>query len=225
MRPADGAGRAAVSAGSGPRAERAAGRRHRRRWFVRLVLAAVALVVVYGIVTFVQVVNTSRVDDRQPSDAVVVLGAAQYNGKPSPVLRERLDHALGLYRDGVAPRIVLTGGKRAGDRFTEAYAGYRYLTERGVPSKDLVAVTDGSSTWDSLRAAERVLRKKGVQRVTLVSDSYHSRRVLGIADEVGLDATVSPSGASPTVPELLRETGLVALGQVLGYGRLLRLSG
>lgn len=183
------------------------------------------MVAVYLVITFVQVVSTSRVDDRDPSDAVVVLGAAQYNGKPSPVLRERLDHALRLYRDGVAPRIVLTGGKRAGDKFTEAYAGYRYLTERGVPSKDVLAVTDGSSTWDSLRAAERVLHKLGAQRVTLVSDSYHSRRVLGIADEVGLDATVSPSGAAPTVPELLRETGLVAVGQVIGYGRLLRLSG
>ncbi len=153
-----------------------------------------------------------------------MLGAAQYDGTPSPVLRQRLDHALDLYRDGVAGRIVLTGGKQAGDRFTEAYAGYRYLTGRGVPGDDLLVVTDGSSTWDSLRAAERVLRREGLDRVTLVSDSYHSRRLLGVADEVGLDAGVSPSGAAPTVPELLRETGLVALGQVIGYGRMLRLS-
>jgi len=225
VRPADDAGEVAVSARSRSRSERGGGRRSRRWWLLRLVLVVVALAVVYLVVTFVQVVSTSRVDDRGPSDAVVVLGAAQYNGKPSPVLRERLDHALALYHDGVAPQIVLTGGKQAGDRFTEAYAGYRYLTEHGVPAKDLLAVTDGSSTWDSLRAAERVLHKNGVQRVTLVSDSYHSRRVLGIADEVGLDATVSPSGASPTIPELLRETGLVAVGQVLGYGRLLRLAG
>lgn len=203
---------------------RARARAHRRRWIVRLVLAAVLALVGYLVLTFVQVVSASRDDDRVRSDAIVVLGAAQYDGTPSPVLRQRLDHALDLYRDGVAGRIVLTGGKQAGDRFTEAYAGYRYLTGRGVPGDDLLVVTDGSSTWDSLRAAERVLRREGLDRVTLVSDSYHSRRLLGVAGEVGLDAGVSPSGAAPTVPELLRETGLVALGQVIGYGRMLRLS-
>lgn len=204
---------------------RARARAHRRRWIGRLVLAAVLALVGYLVLTFVQVLSASREDDRVRSDAIVVLGAAQYDGTPSPVLRQRLDHALDLYRDGVAGRIVLTGGKQAGDRFTEAYAGYRYLTGRGVPGDDLLVVTDGSSTWDSLRAAERVLRREGLDRVTLVSDSYHSRRLLGVADEVGLDAGVSPSGAAPTVPELLRETGLVALGQVIGYGRMLRLSG
>lgn len=204
---------------------RARARAHRRRWIGRLVLAAVLALVSYLVLTFVQVLSASRDDDRVRSDAIVVLGAAQYDGTPSPVLRQRLDHALDLYRDGVAGRIVLTGGKQAGDRFTEAYAGYRYLTGRGVPGDDLLVVTDGSSTWDSLRAAERVLRREGLDRVTLVSDSYHSRRLLGVADEVGLDAGVSPSGAAPTVPELLRETGLVALGQVIGYGRMLRLSG
>lgn len=188
-------------------------------------LAAVLALVGYLVLTFVQVLSASRDDDRVRSDAIVVLGAAQYDGTPSPVLRQRLDHALDLYRDGVAGRIVLTGGKQAGDRFTEAYAGYRYLTGRGVPGDDLLVVTDGSSTWDSLRAAERVLHREGLDRVTLVSDSYHSRRLLGVAGEVGLDAGVSPSGAAPTVPELLRETGLVALGQVIGYGRMLRLSG
>jgi len=204
---------------------RARARAHRRRWIGRLVLAAVLALVGYLVLTFVQFLSASRADDRVRSDAIVVLGAAQYDGTPSPVLRQRLDHALDLYRDGVAGRIVLTGGKQAGDRFTEAYAGYRYLTGRGVPGDDLLVVTDGSSTWDSLRAAERVLRREGLDRVTLVSDSYHSRRLLGVADEVGLDAGVSPSGAAPTVPELLRETGLVALGQVIGYGRMLRLSG
>lgn len=204
---------------------RARARAHRRRWIGRFVLAAVLVLVGYLVLTFVQVLSASRDDDRVRSDAIVVLGAAQYDGTPSPVLRQRLDHALDLYRDGVAGRIVLTGGKQAGDRFTEAYAGYRYLTGRGVPGDDLLVVTDGSSTWDSLRAAERVLRREGLDRVTLVSDSYHSRRLLGVAGEVGLDAGVSPSGAAPTVPELLRETGLVALGQVIGYGRMLRLSG
>ena len=214
MTSADGAGAAGSS-----------GRTPRRRWILRLALAAVALLVLYVAVTFVQVVLASRADDRVPTDAIVVLGAAQYDGTPSPVLKERLDHALQLYEDGVAPRIVLTGGKQAGDRFTEAYAGYRYLVEQGVPADDLLVVTDGSSTWDSLRAAERVLRAEGVERATLVSDSYHSARLKGIAGEVGIDASVSPTGAAPTLGELVRETGLVAVGRVIGYGRLLRLQG
>lgn len=192
---------------------------------LRIALAALVVLVLYLVATFVQVVAASRQDDVSRSDAIVVMGAAQYNGTPSPVLQERLDHALELYRDGVAPRIVLTGGKQAGDRFTEAYAGYRYLTQKGVPTEDLVVVTDGNSSWDSLRAAERVLAREDADRVTLVSDSYHSARLKGIAGELGMDAAVSPTGAAPTVPELLRETGLVAVGRVIGYGRLLRLSG
>ena len=197
----------------------------RRRWVLRVALAVVGLLVLYLVVTFVQVLAASREDDDGRTDAIVVMGAAQYNGTPSPVLEQRLDHALELYRDGVAPRIVLTGGKQAGDRFTEAYAGYRYLTSKGVPADDLLVVTDGNSSWDSLRAAERVLDTEGADRVTLVSDSYHSARLKGIAGELGMDAAVSPTGAAPTAPELLRETGLVAVGRVLGYGRLLRLSG
>jgi vancomycin permeability regulator SanA len=192
---------------------------------LRIALVVVAVLALYLIATFVQVLAASREDDVSSSDAIVVMGAAQYNGTPSPVLQERLDHALDLYEDGVAPRIVLTGGKQAGDRFTEAYAGYRYLSRKGVPTDDLLVVTDGNSSWDSLRAAERVLDREDAARVTLVSDSYHSARLKGIAGELGMDAAVSPTGAAPSVPELLRETGLVAVGRVLGYGRLLRLSG
>ncbi|MBS1836634.1 MAG: YdcF family protein [Actinobacteria bacterium] len=200
-------------------------RRQRRRWVWRTGAFVLLALVLYVAVTFLQVVAAARAEDTDRSDAIVVLGAAQYDGRPSPVLRERLDHALALYRSGVASRIVLTGGKRAGDRFTEAYSGYRYLAGKGVPTSDLVVVTDGSSTWDSLRAAERVLRRAGAGRVTLVSNGYHALRLRGIAGEIGLDAGVSPTGGSATLPELLRETGLVAIGRVVGYGRLLRVSG
>lgn len=214
---------------SADRRRRRAGRRP--RWLARGALLVAAAILVYVAVTFIQVLLASRSDDggaltdATHSDAIVVLGAAQYDGRPSPVLRDRLDHGLALYRAGVAPRILLTGGKRAGDRFTEAYAGYRYLTGKGVPGEDLLVVTDGSSTWDSLRASERVLRRHGANRVTLVSDGYHALRLRGIAGEIGIDASVSSTGGSATLPELLRETGLVAVGRIIGYGRLLRLSG
>ncbi len=192
---------------------------------LRIALGAAALVVLYVGLTFLQVVLASRADDRSGSDAIVVLGAAQYDGTPSPVLQQRLDHALELYRDGVAPRVVLTGGKRSGDRFTEAYSGYRYLAGAGVPADDLLVVTDGSSTWDSLQAADRVLQREGLDRVTLVSDSYHSKRLQGIAGELGMEATVSPTGGEASFSELVRESGLVAIGRLIGYGRLMRLSG
>lgn len=209
-----------------PRAERRSRERpRRRRWVMRFAAACAAALVVYVAVTFVQVTVASRSDDRARSDAIVVLGAAQYDGRPSPVLRERLDHAYDLYHQGVAPRIVLTGGRQVGDRFTEAYSGFRYLRQRGVPADDLLVVTDGSSTWDSLRAAERVLRREHAERVTLVSDGYHSLRLAGIAGEVGLDARISPTGGSATPAELLRETGLVSIGRIVGYGRMLRLRG
>ena len=194
------------------------------RWGLRVIGLLGAVLALYLVVTFVQVLSASRSDDRATTDAIVVLGAAQYDGTPSPVLRQRLDHALALYQDGVAPKIMLTGAKQPGDRFTEAFAGYRYLAGKGVPEDDLMIVDDGNSTWDSLAAAKRVLVDLGAEQVTLVSDSYHSRRLEGVARELGLEAGVSPTGAAPTIQELLRETGLVAVGQVIGYGRLLRIA-
>lgn len=173
----------------------------------------------------VAVLRASGLDQRDKVGAIVVLGAAQYNGRPSPVLQARLDHAYELYREGVAPRIVLTGYKQPGDQYTEAFAGYRYLTQKGVPGTDLTIVDDGTSTWESLRATERVLRKQGVESVVLVSDPYHSRRLIDIADEVGLRATVSPTAAGSAWQKVARETALVSAGRVVTYRRLLRAKG
>jgi vancomycin permeability regulator SanA len=189
----------------------------------RIVLLFVAATVVYLGVTFVQVVGAARTDQRTPTDAVVVLGAAQYDGRPSPALQARLDHALELYRDGVAPVIVVTGANRPGDRFTEAYSGFRYLARAGVPHDDLLVVNDGERTWDSLLAARRVLETEGIGTVTLVSSPYHDRRLQGVAGELGMQANVSPTSGASSVTDLVRETGFVAVGQVVGYGRLLRL--
>lgn len=194
------------------------------RTAVRLVLLVVVVLVGYLAFTFVQVLLASRSDDTAKSDAIVVLGAAQYDGRPSPVLRGRLDHARELYRDGVAPRIVVTGSKQPGDRFTEAFAGFQYLRDQGVPESAITVVDDGASSWESLAAANRVLDRQGVSTVTLVSDGYHNLRLGGIASEIGMDAVESPSTEGGSVGELLRETGLVALGRIIGYGRMLRYS-
>ena len=199
------------------------GRRRRPlRW---VVLALLVAGVGWVALNAVAVLRASELDQRDKVGAIVVLGAAQYNGRPSPVLQARLDHAYQLYREGVAPRIVLTGYKQPGDQFTEAFAGYRYLTKKGVPGTDLTIVDDGTSTWESLRATERVLRKQGVESVVLVSDPYHSRRLIDIADEVGLSATVSPTAASSAWRKVARETALVSAGRVVTYRRLLRAKG
>jgi len=200
-------------------------RRALRRWAPRGLAALALLVAGYLSVTTLQVVRAAQRDEQVRADAIVVLGAAQYDGTPSPALRGRLDHALALYEQGLAPEIVLTGSKQPDDRFTEAFAGYRYLAQEGVSEDALRIVDDGSSTWESMAAAWRVLRAEGVGRVLLVSDRYHNRRLEGIAGELGMDVAVSSAGGSPSPGQVVGETGRVAVGQLIGYRRLFNLTG
>jgi len=207
----------------------------RRRWgrlIVRSLLAVIVLAMAYLTITFVQVYRASRHDGAASAapgafDAIIVLGAAQYDGRPSPVLQDRLDHALELYEAGLAPRIVLTGGRQAGDRFTEATAGYNYLRQQGVPDGDLLKEVDGHSSWESLAASARFLIEQDLTTVVLVTDGYHAYRVEAIAEDSGLDATVSPTDTRLTgtseLRQLTRETVAVAIGRIIGYDRLLRL--
>lgn len=204
-------------------------RNRRRSWPRRLLIGGLVVVVLgfaYVGFTFAQVVATSHRNDAPnaqaaKAQAIVVLGAAQYDGVPSPVLKARLDHALELYRWGIAPVIVVTGGRQPGDRFTEATAGYDFLREHGVPDSAIRKEVNGSTTWESLRATSTFLKEEGITEVILVSDGYHSQRVLDIAKEVGLDARVSPStemlsGATRLRAEL-RETVAVGIGRLTGF--------
>ena len=193
------------------------------RWGLRLALVAVAALVLYLLVTLVQVVLASTRDGTSSADAIVVLGAAQYDCDPSPVLEQRLDHALELYEGGVASTIVVTGGKRDGDRCTEAEAGADHLRAAGVPDGDLLLEVQGRNSWESLAAAARILRERDLTHVVLVTDGYHALRVRAIADELGLDPSVSPSRAGGSVGEYLREAGAVAVGRVVGFDRLVDL--
>lgn len=198
------------------------GRRRRVAVIVRrLALVVVGLGLVYAAATTVQVWWMSRSDDRRPAEAIVVLGAAQYNGRPSPVLEARLDHALELWREGVAPLVVVTGGNQPGDLFTEATAAAAYLGARGVPDSAVRREVQGTSSYESLAATARFLRAEGVDDVVLVSDGLHAARIDAIADELGLDATVSP--VPPTGTEwtrLARESAGVAVGRLIGFRRL-----
>ena len=195
------------------------------RVIVRLGLAVFLLLFAYLAVTFVQVWLASRRDEARPSQAIIVLGAAEYNGRPSPVLAARLDHAIQLYRKGIAPVIVVTGGRQPGDRYTEAGASADYLHQHAVPDAAILRETTGRTSWESLEAAARFLDQRHMQRVVLVSDPYHSERIEAIAHEVGLDAVTSPTRTSPikgasAFRRLLGETVRVAAGRLFGYARL-----
>jgi uncharacterized SAM-binding protein YcdF (DUF218 family) len=195
------------------------------RIVVRVGLAFVLLIFVYLSVTFVQVWMASRRDEARRSDAIIVLGAAEYDGRPSPVLAARLDHAILLYEKRIAPVIVVTGGKEPGDRFTEAGASADYLHKHAIPDRAILRETTGRTSWESLEAAARFLEHDGMKRVVLVSDPYHSARIKAIAHEVGLDAVTSPTRTSPikgmsAFKRLLGETVRVAAGRLFGYGRL-----
>ena len=186
---------------------------------------ALLVVVLYVGATFVEVWSASHTDGRRPSQAILVLGAAQYNGRPSPVLKARLDHALALYRAGLAPLVIVTGGRQAGDVTTEASASARYLIAQGVPDGAIRREVQGRDTYQSLRASKRFLVAEGVTQVLLVTDGYHAARVRATAREVGLSATTSPVvvGRAP-VDRLLAETGAVAVGRIISFRRLAQLT-
>ncbi|WP_195210565.1 YdcF family protein [Actinomarinicola tropica] len=193
------------------------------RWGRRLTILAVGLLalgLVYVAVTFVHVWSTARSDQAGPADAIVVLGAAQYDGEPSPVLRARLDHAAELYDAGHAPLVVVTGGKQEGDRVTQAAAGFTYLRRQGIPEDAILLEVDGTSTYSELAATARILEDRGLSRVLMVSDGYHSARLLAIADEVGLDGAVSPTDTGYGTGALLRETAALSVGRIVGFRRL-----
>jgi uncharacterized SAM-binding protein YcdF (DUF218 family) len=185
-----------------------------RRVAWRLLAAAVlaGCLVVTG--TALRVWQVARADDRPRSDAIVVLGSAQYNGRPSAILQARLDHALNLYRAGVAPRIVTVGGNRQGDRYTEAGAGEQYLLGKGVPASAVVAVGEGSDTLESVRAVAQVFHHEGWHTAVLVTDPWHELRTRRMASDAGIEAVGSPSRTGPVVQTretelryVVRETG------------------
>ena len=195
----------------------------RRRYVWRGLLLVGGLLVAYLVVTFVQVWMASRQDGDRAAEAIVVLGAAQYDCRPSPVLQQRLDHALGLYEGGTADTIVVTGGSQEGDRCTEATASANYLLAAGVPDANLLREVQGTNTWESLAASARILRNAGLTDVVLVTDGYHALRVQAIADELGLDASVSPTGGGGSVRDYVEETAAVAVGRIIGFRRLVDL--
>ena len=178
----------------------------RRRLLARLALT----VSVAYVAEFAWVYRVSRDDQRRAVDAIVVLGAAQYNGRPSPVLRARVDHALTLYRLRLAPRIVLTGGTHPGDNESEAQVGRRYLTDAGVPTDSLITLSEGQSTEASMTAVARWAAMTGARTILLVSDGFHLARLRIEAARWPIEAFTSPAPQSPINPGGRGEFGYLA---------------
>jgi uncharacterized SAM-binding protein YcdF (DUF218 family) len=181
---------------------------------VRLVLAVgLAATLVVGS-TVLRVWQVARQDSRPTSDAIVVLGSAQYDGRPSDVLRARLEHALALLRSGVAPRIVTVGGSRPGDRFTEAGSGRRWLLSQGVSGDQVIAVEEGDDTLQSMQALGAEFGEQGWHTAVLVTDPWHALRSERMAHDSGVAAVASPTRSGPAVRTrqtefryIVRETG------------------
>lgn len=160
-------------------------------WYATVALAATWLITLGAVIAW-----GSR-DRARPSDAIVVLGAAQYWGRPSPVLRARLDHAVGLWRRRMAPRLVLTGGVGVGDTTSEAAVSRKYVIGQGIPDTAILLETTGRTTQESLRSVAAILQSRSEERVILVSDPFHMLRLDILARRFGLVPYTSPTRTSP----------------------------
>ncbi len=196
----------------------------------RVLVIVVACAALYYLVNLVLVMSAARSDEARKVDAIVVLGAAQYDGRPSPQLAARLDHAVDLWNDGLAEHLMVTGGKMEGDRFTEAEASRRYLVDAGVPEAAILMEDAGRNTFDSLDAAADMLLADGLNEVLLVTDPFHAKRSELIAEEVGLDAWSSPTptsvvGSWTSARRQVLEAAGISVGRVIGFERLSGLTG
>jgi len=165
---------------------------------VRAFVAVPTITIVVWASFVIAIVDAGRRDQAQSADAIVVLGAAQYEGKPSPVLKARLDHAAELWRRGLAPRVIVTGGRGVGDTTSEAAVGMRYLVQqRGVPPDSISMETQGLTTSQSMVAVRRLLGTKSYPTVLIVSDPFHMLRLAILARRLHMIPLISPTRTSP----------------------------
>ncbi len=196
-----------------------------RRDLTRLgAVAFLGAAAIVGYATF-RIWDQGERDEARPADAIVVMGAAEYDGRPSPVFLARLDHAVSLYRAGLAPLLVVTGGKAAGDRTTEAAVARDFAIAQGVPAASILVEDRGRTTLESLRTVGEMLRDRGARDVLFVSDRTHMLRVLRMARDQGLTSFGSPTTTSPIDADLtsradamLHELGALAFYFLTGAG-------
>lgn len=192
-----------------------------RRLLQRVVVGAILISVLIVGGTAFRIWQVARIDDRTHADFAVVLGAAQYNGRPSPILEARLEHALTLYKEHVMPSIVTVGGRRTGDNYSEAQASARWLTAHGVAPNNIVAVGVGSDTLRSLEAVAATAKQRDWRTAIVVSDPWHTLRARTMAGDTGLNAWGSPTWTGPVVQTrgvqgryIIRETGALLFYRV-----------
>lgn len=175
-----------------------------------LALVLLTSVVMGALALGVLITRQAGRDEARPSDAIIVLGAAQWDGKPSPVLQARLDHAYDLYKAGFAPQIIVTGGVGTGDQYSEGEVGRRYLIAKGVPARAVLAENRGQDSFASMIGAARLMQQNGGTRALIVSDGFHLYRLKRIATDLGLSAVTSPTQTSPIRPGSADERRYIA---------------
>jgi uncharacterized SAM-binding protein YcdF (DUF218 family) len=184
-------------------------------------LTLAGLVVATAVIGFValRIWDQGNRDERPAADAIVVMGAAQYDGRPSPVFAARLDHAIDLYHAGVAPILIVTGGKAEGDRTTEAASARDYATRRDVPDEAILAEDQSRTTLQSIRGVAGLMRDHGLETAVFVSDPSHMLRVLRMASDQGITGYGSPTRTSPLERDPLRRVDAIVheLGALAVY--------
>lgn len=199
-------------------------RHPRRRWLLRLEalgLAALAALASFLALTAVRIAHEGSLQEVHTADAIVVFGAAEYAGRPSPVLRARLDHAFDLFRKGIAPVVITTGGAASDPKFSEGGVGRDYLQHRGIPERSLIAETQGSDTAQSAVRVAVIMRANGLHSCVAVSDAYHVFRIKRLLEHEGIGPVYvaprpdsRPHGAAQRAYAVLREASSYLLWKI-----------
>jgi uncharacterized SAM-binding protein YcdF (DUF218 family) len=186
----------------------------RARWLRWLMVAAAALLA-YFVVVCLGIVRASTEQELHPSDAIVVFGAAEYSGRPSPVLRLRLDHAFDLFQQHLAPVVITTGGSGADPHFSEGGVGHDYLMHRGIPDSSLIAETQGSDTSQSAERVGVIMRTNHMKSCIAVSDAYHVFRIRRLLEHEGVQVYVAPRPDS--LPRTERQRFVAVVREAASY--------
>ena len=190
-------------------------RRPSRHWILWSLLLAVFLVAAAIVHVSFGIVHESRNHDLHPADAIVVFGAAQYDGRPSPVYRARLDHAFDLFQQHIAPVVITTGGFAADPRFSEGGVGHDYLMHRGIPESNLIAETTGSDTSESAQRVAVIMRANHLHTCVAVSDAYHVFRIRKLLKHEGMQVQAAPRPDS--IPHSIWQRGAALLRESVSY--------
>jgi len=175
----------------------------KRLLFVFLVILGIILLAFVWV--FAQIFLTRCIDNAEKADAIAVLGAAEYAGRPSPVFEARLNHAFDLYKKEMAPFIITTGGKFPGEKLSEGEVGAKYLAAKNIPSEKILIDKDSLTTKQSIARIKEIAEAKNLKKIILVSDPFHMYRAKVIAEDLGMEVTLSPTRESPIKENTLLE--------------------